>query len=56
MILADAAHIHMDVLSNIVVLGAILSNLMGYHIEKFAAFIVVLFITQLSQHKLANKA
>lgn len=54
MILADAAHIHMDVLSNIVVLGAILSNLMGYHIEKFAAFIVVLFIIKTGWHILID--
>jgi cation diffusion facilitator family transporter len=43
-ILADAAHIHIDVLSNVVVLISLVSSLMGYHLEQIAALIVVLFI------------
>lgn len=43
-LLADAAHIHIDVLSNVVVLLAILSNLLGYQLDKIAAMIVAAFI------------
>jgi cation diffusion facilitator family transporter len=43
-LLADAAHIHIDVLSNVVVLISLISSLMGYYLEQIAAFIVVLFI------------
>ena len=44
MLLADAAHIHIDVLSNAVVLASLVSGIMGYHFEQIAALIVVLFI------------
>lgn len=43
-LLADAAHIHIDVLSNVVVLVSLVSSIMGYHLEQIAAVIVVLFI------------
>lgn len=45
-LLADAAHIRTDVLSNAVVLLAIISSLIGYQFDKIAAIIVVLFIAK----------
>jgi predicted Fe-Mo cluster-binding NifX family protein len=45
-LLADAAHIRTDVLSNAVVLLAIISSLIGYQFDKIAALIVVLFIAK----------
>lgn len=45
-LLADAMHIRTDVLSNTVVLVAIISNLIGYKIDKIAALIVVGFIVK----------
>lgn len=45
-LLADAAHIRTDVLSNIVVLLAVLSNLIGYPLDKIAALIIVGFIAK----------
>jgi len=43
-LLADSAHIHTDVLSNAVVLIAIITSLIGYQLDKIAAFIVAGFI------------
>lgn len=45
-LLADAAHIRVDVLSNLVVLIAIISNLIGFDLDKIAAIIVVLIIVK----------
>ncbi|WP_206458455.1 cation diffusion facilitator family transporter [Anaerovorax sp. IOR16] len=45
-LLADAAHIHMDVLSNGLVFIAMISSLMGYQVDKIAAIIVVGFIVR----------
>jgi cation diffusion facilitator family transporter len=45
-LLADAAHIRSDVLSNGVVLLAVVSSLLGYHLDKAAALIVVVFIAR----------
>lgn len=45
-LLADAAHVRTDVLSNIVVLLAVLSNLIGYPLDKIAALIIVGFIAK----------
>jgi cation diffusion facilitator family transporter len=45
-LLADSAHIRADVLSNSIVLLAIVSNLFGYHFDKIAALVVVIFITK----------
>ena len=45
-LLADAAHIRTDVLSNAVVLLAIISSLIGYQFDKIAALIVVGFIAK----------
>lgn len=45
-LLADSAHIRTDVLSNAVVLLAIISNLIGYQVDKIAALIVVGFIAK----------
>lgn len=45
-LLADAAHIHIDVLSNFVVLLSIVLGLYGYNIQQLAALIVVLFIVK----------
>ncbi len=45
-LLADAAHIRTDVLSNAVALLAIISNLIGYQFDKIAAFIIVGFIAK----------
>ncbi|MHC1770997.1 MAG: cation diffusion facilitator family transporter [Flexilinea sp.] len=45
-LLADAAHIRTDILSNVVVLVAIISGLIGYQFDKIAAFIVVGFIAK----------
>jgi len=45
-LLADAAHIHTDVLSNLVVLVAIISSSLGLQLDKIAALIVVGFIAQ----------
>ncbi len=45
-LLADAAHIHTDVLSNAVVLVAVVSSSLGYQLDKIAALIVVGFIAQ----------
>lgn len=44
LLIADSEHIHIDVLSNVVVLIAFISNLLGYQVDKIAAFIVVGFI------------
>ncbi len=46
MLLADAAHIRTDVLSNTAVLAAIIANILGYQFDKVAAFIVVGFIAK----------
>ena len=43
-LLADAKHIRLDVLSNVVVLFAIVSSMIGYHLDKIAAVIIVGFI------------
>jgi cation diffusion facilitator family transporter len=43
-LLADAAHIRTDVLSNAVVLVAIISSSVGYKLDKIAALVVVVFI------------
>ena len=43
-LLADATHIRIDVLSNVVVLFAIASSMIGYHLDKMAAVIIVGFI------------
>lgn len=43
-LLADATHIRIDVLSNAVVLFAIASSMIGYHLDKMAAVIIVGFI------------
>jgi len=45
-LLADAAHIYTDVLSNTVVLAAVVSSALGFPLEKVAALIVVGFITK----------
>ena len=45
-LLADAAHIRVDVLSNMVVLIAIISHLIGFDLDKIAAIIVVLIIVK----------
>ena len=45
-LLADAAHIRIDVFSNGVVLLAIISGLLGFHLDRIAALIVVIFITK----------
>lgn len=45
-LLADAALIRTDILSNVVVLVAIISGLIGYQFDKIAAFIVVGFIAK----------
>jgi cation diffusion facilitator family transporter len=45
-LLADSAHIRTDVLSNSIVLLAIVSNLFGYHFDKAAALVIVIFITK----------
>ncbi len=45
-LLADAAHIRVDVLSNLIVLIAIISNLIGFGLDKIAAIIVVLIIVK----------
>ena len=47
-LLADAAHIRIDVLSNVVVLVAIASSMIGYHLDKIAAVIVAGFIIKTS--------
>lgn len=43
-LLADAAHVRIDVLSNVVVLFAIVSSMIGYYLDKVAAVIIVGFI------------
>jgi len=43
-LMADAAHIRIDVLSNAVVLFAITSSIIGYQLDKVAAVIIVGFI------------
>ena len=43
-LLADAEHIHMDILSNAIVLVAVISSYVGYSFDKIAAIIVVCFI------------
>jgi len=43
-LLADAEHVHTDVLSNLVVLFGVFSSLAGYPLDKIAALIVVGFI------------
>ncbi len=45
-LLADSAHIHTDVLSNVVVLVAVVSGSLGYQFDKIAALIVVGFIVK----------
>ena len=45
-LLADAAHIRVDVLSNLIVLFAIISSLIGFDLDKIAAIIVVLIIVK----------
>ena len=45
-LLADAAHIRTDVLSNFVVLVAIITSLIGFQFDKIAAIIVVGFIAK----------
>ncbi len=45
-LLADAGHIRSDVLSNSVVMIAILADSMGYQLDKIAALIVVVFIVK----------
>ena len=45
-LLADAAHIRMDVLSNFVVLVAIITSSIGFQFDKIAAIIVVGFIAK----------
>jgi len=45
-LLADSTHIGIDVLSNVVVLIAVISGLIGYQIDKIAAMIVVVFIAK----------
>lgn len=44
LLIADASHVHIDVLSNVVVLVAFISNLLGYAFDKLAALIIVGFI------------
>lgn len=46
MLLADAAHIHIDVLSNFIVLISIVFSQWGYSLEQVTAFFVVLFIVK----------
>ncbi len=53
-LLADSTHIGTDVLSNAVVLIAIISGLIGYQIDKLAALIVVGFIVKSGFHILWN--
>ncbi|QGZ99224.1 cation diffusion facilitator family transporter [Dehalobacter restrictus] len=45
-LLADAAHIRTDVLSNAIVLVAVVSGLFGFQFDKIAALIVVVFIAK----------
>lgn len=45
-LLADASHIRIDVLSNFIVLLAVVSSLFGFHFDKIAALIVVTFIAK----------
>lgn len=45
-LLADAAHIRIDVLSNVIVLAAIISSMIGFQLDKIAAIIVVGFIVK----------
>lgn len=45
-LLSDAAHIRTDISSNIIVLMAIISNLLGYHIDNIAAIIIIGFIAK----------
>ncbi|MGB4659923.1 MAG: cation diffusion facilitator family transporter, partial [Mobilitalea sp.] len=45
-LLADAEHIRSDVLSNSVVMLAIIVGSLGYHFDKIAALIVVIFIVK----------
>ena len=46
-LLADAEHIRSDVLSNSVVMIAIFFGSMGYHFDKIAALIIVIFIVKI---------
>lgn len=45
-LLADAEHVRTDVLSNGVVMLAIIAGSLGYHFDKIAALIVVIFIVK----------
>ncbi|WP_037373388.1 cation diffusion facilitator family transporter [Anaerovorax odorimutans] len=45
-LLADSEHIRTDVLSNSVVMIAIVGNSLGYQLDKYAALIVVVFIVK----------
>jgi cation diffusion facilitator family transporter len=45
-LLADSGHIRTDVMSNIVVLAAVISSLWGVHADKVAALVVVIFIAR----------
>lgn len=46
-LIADAAHIRMDVLSNVIVLAAIISSMLGYLLDKAAAIVIVCFIIKI---------
>jgi cation diffusion facilitator family transporter len=43
-LIADARHMWVDMLANAVVLAGLLSSLVGFNLDRIAAFIVVLFI------------
>lgn len=46
-LIADAAHIRMDVLSNVIVLAAIISSMLGYPLDEAAAIVIVCFIIKI---------
>ncbi|KAF1083978.1 putative cation efflux system protein [Sporotomaculum syntrophicum] len=45
-LLADSSHIRIDVLSNLIVLLVVVASLFGFHFDKIAALIVVIFIVK----------
>lgn len=55
-LIADSAHIRIDVLSNLVVLLAVISSIIGYQLDKIAALIVVGFIAKTGTQMLKDGA
>lgn len=55
-LIADSAHIRTDVLSNVVVLLAVVSGTIGYQLDKIAALIVVGFIAKTGVQMLKDGA